>query len=165
MLQIWGIEMNAKELLSEIKENIMDYDIAHLEENVKKEDINPISKQVSTYNIENYKEILSLDIGEDSKQNIEVSDNLIKDIKDEIAKFFDGCSPESEDIFKNFITYICIYLSLIAKKPLHPVGMDFGNGKTVFKEGNNYYCDMKRELRMKSKDYYTCKYCICKEVE
>ena len=42
---------------------------------------------------------------------------------------------------------------------------DFGNGKTVFKEGNNYYCDMKRELRMKSKDYYTCKYCICKEVE
>ena len=143
--------MKAKELLSEIKENIMDYDIAHLEENVKKEGINPISKQVSTYNIENYKEILSLDIGEDSKQNIEVSDNLIKDIKDEI--------------FKNFITYICIYLSLIAKKPLHPVGMDFGNGKTVFKEGNNYYCDMKRELRMKSKDYYTCKYCICKEVE
>ena len=157
--------MKAKELLSEIKDNIKDYDIALLEENIKKDGVNPISKQVSAYNIENYKEIFSLNIEEGSNQNIEVSDKLINDIKDEIAKFFDGCSPESKDIFKNFITYICIYLSLIAKKPLHPVGMDFVNGKTVFKEGNNYYCDVKRELRMKSKDYYTCKYCICKEVE
>ena len=157
--------MKAKELLSEIKDNIKDYDIALLEENIKKDGVNPISKQVSAYNIENYKEIFSLNIEEGSNQNIEVSDKLINDIKDEIAKFFDGCSPESKDIFKNFITYICIYLSLIAKKPLHPVGMDFGNGKTVFKEGKNYYCDVKRELRMKSKDYYTCKYCICKEVE
>ena len=157
--------MKAKELLSEIKDNIKDYDIALLEENIKKDGVNPISKQVSAYNIEHYKEIFSLNIEEGSNQNIEVSDKLINDIKDEIAKFFDGCSPESKDIFKNFITYICIYLSLIAKKPLHPVGMDFGNGKTVFKEGNNYYCDVKRELRMKSKDYYTCKYCICKEVE
>ena len=155
--------MKAHELLEEIKENIKDYDIENLEERIKGDDINPISKQVSAFNVQNYKEIMSLNIDENSDENFKVSDKLIKEIKEEIAKFFDGSSPESEDIFKNFITYICIYLSLIAKKPLHPVGMDFGNGKTVFKEGNNYYCDVKRELRLKSKDYYTCKYCICKE--
>lgn len=157
--------MKTRDLIEEIKENIKDYDIEILEEKIKREDINPISKQVSTFNIQNYKEIMTLDIEDGSDEDMEISDSLIEEIKDEIAKFFDGCSPESEDIFKRFITYICIYLSLIAKKPLHPVGMDFGNGKTVFKEENNYYCDVKKELRLQSEDYYTCKYCICKEVK
>ena len=172
MLQIQGIInrvilMKARELLDEIKENIKDYDISYLEEKIKEEDINPISKQVSAFNIQNYKEIMSLNIDDD--ENTEISDKLIDDIKDEISRFFDGCSPESEDIFRKFVTYICIYLSLIAKKPLHPVGMDFRNGKTVFtKEVDgklNYYCDIRKEMKMKSKDYYTCKYCVCKEVE
>ena len=161
--------MKAHDLLEEIKENIKDYDIKILEENIKKEDINPISKQVSTFNIQNYKEIMSLNIDEDDEKNIEISDDLIEEIKIEIAKFFDGCSPESEEIFKKFITYICIYLSLIAKKPLHPVGMDFRDGKTVFTKEidgkTNYFCDIRKEMRMKSKDYFTCKFCLCKEVE
>lgn len=121
--------MKARDLLAEIKENIKDYDIEYLKEKIKEEDINPISKQVSAFNIENYYEIMSLEIDD---ENIEISDKLIEEIKEEIAKFFDGCSPESEDVFKRFITYICVYLSLIAKKPLHPVGMDFRDGKTVF---------------------------------
>ena len=89
--------------------------------------------------------------------------------KQVIAKFFDGCSPESEEIFKRFITYICVYLSLIAKKPLHPVGMDFRDGKTVFtkeEDGKiNYYCDIRKDLKNRSKDYFTCKFCLCKEVK
>ncbi|AMK16355.1 DUF2115 family protein [Methanobrevibacter olleyae] len=161
--------MKTRDLLEEIKENIKDYDIKVLEEKVKKVDINPISKQVSAYNIENYKEIISLNIDEESEENIEISDKKIYSIKKEIAKFFDGCSPESEEIFKKFIESICLYLSLIARKPLHPVGMDFSNGKTVFKEEKNnkinYYCDIKEELKMRSNEYYTCKYCICKEVK
>ena len=163
--------MKARDLLAEIKENIKDYDIKYLEERVKDEEINPISKQVSAFNIENYYEIMTLDINDDENddENDEISDRLIEEIKDEIAKFFDGCSPESEDIFKRFITYICIYLSLIAKKPLHPVGMDFRDGKTVFtkeEDGKiNYYCDIREEMKNRSKDYFTCKFCLCKEVK
>ena len=158
--------MKTRDLLTEIKENIKDYDIKILEERMKKEDINPISKQVSAFNIENYKEIMALTI--EDENNMEVPDELIEAEKEEIAKFFDGCSPESEDIFKRFVTYICIYLSLIAKRPLHPVGMDFRDGKTVFtkeEDGKiNYYCDIRKEMKMRSKDYFTCKFCVCKEV-
>ena len=161
--------MKKRDLLDEIKENIKDYDIGVLEERIRREDTNPISKQVSSFNLQNYREIMSLNIDEDSKDNTEISDKLIEGIKEEIANFFDGCSPESEEVFKKFITYICIYLRTIAKKPLHPVGMDFGNDKTVFtKETDgktNYYCDIRKEMRLQNKDYFTCKYCVCREVE
>jgi len=157
--------MKARKLLEEIKENIKDYDIGILEEKIGKDDINPISKQVSIFNIQNYNEIMALDIAEDDDENLEISDELINDIKDEINRFFDGCSPESEEIFKRFVTYICIYLSLIAKKPMHPIGMDFRDGNTVFSEEKDgktlYYCDIKQRQAEIAKDYYTCKYCIC----
>jgi uncharacterized protein (UPF0305 family) len=157
--------MKAQDLLAEIKENIKDYDIKYLEEKIKDENINQISKQVSAFNIENYNEIMKLDIDENSAENVEIGDKLIKDIKEEMARFFDGCSPESEEVFKRFVTYICIYLSLIAKKPMHPIGMDFRDGNTVFSEEKDgeilYYCDKKQRQAKISKDYYTCKYCIC----
>ena len=161
--------MKAQDLLAEIKENIKDYDIKYLEEKIKDENINQISKQVSAFNIENYNEIMKLDIDENSAENVEISDELINDIKDEMNRFFDGCSPESEDVFKRFVTYICIYLSLIAKKPMHPIGMDFRDCNTVFSEEKDgktlYYCDIKQRQAEIAKDYYTCKYCICVPTE
>ena len=155
--------MKASELLEEIKESMRNYDINHIKENLKKEDINPISKQVSSFNLKNYEEILSKNM-EDS-DDFEISDKEIEDMKNEIDLFFKGCSPESEESFKKFIESICIYLSLIAKKPLHPVGMDFRDGKTVFAEEKDgqtvYYCDIKQRQAEIAKDYYTCKYCVC----
>ena len=110
---------------------------------------------------------MELNIEEEDECNMEIDAKLVKDIKEELAKFFEGCSPESEEPFKRFITYTFIYLSLIAKRPLHPVGIDMHNGKTVFaeeKEGETiYYCDIKEEQSKIAKDYYTCKYCVCKE--
>ena len=155
--------MKASILLKEIKENMLNYNINNIKENLKKEDINPISKQVSIFNLENYEEILSKTI--DEEEDFEISDNEINEMKNEIDLFFKGCSPESEDSFKKFIESICIYLSLIAKKPLHPVGMDFRDGKTVFTEEKDgetvYYCDIKQRQAEIAKDYYTCKYCVC----
>ena len=155
--------MKASELLEEIKESMRNYDINHIKENLKKEDINPISKQVSSFNLKNYEEILSKNI-EDS-DDFEISDKEIDDMKNEIDLFFKGCSPESEESFKKFIESICIYLCLIAKKPMHPVGMDFRDGKTVFAEEKDgetvYYCDIKQRQAEIAKDYYTCKYCVC----
>ena len=155
--------MKASILLKEIKENMLNYNINNIKENLKKEDINPISKQVSIFNLENYEEILSKTI--DEEEDFEISDNEINEMKNEIDLFFKGCSPESDDSFKKFIESICIYLSLIAKKPLHPVGMDFRDGKTVFTEEKDgetvYYCDIKQRQAEIAKDYYTCKYCVC----
>ena len=155
--------MKASVLLEELKKNMKNYDIGHVKENLKKEDINPISKQVAIFNLSNYDEILSKTIDDDADWEIE--DDEINDIKNEIELFFEGCSPESEASFRKFIESICIYLSLIAKKPMHPVGMDFRDGKTVFAEEKDgktvYYCDIKQRQAEIAKDYYTCKYCVC----
>lgn len=155
--------MKASQLLNEIKENVSNYDINIIKESLKKEDINPISKQVSTYNLSNYEEILNKEIKD--IDDFEISENIVESMKNEIKLFFKGCSPESEESFKKFIESICLYLSLIAKKPLHPVGMDFGENNTVEEviDGERvYYCDIKKPLKEKTEEYYTCKYCICK---
>lgn len=155
--------MKASELLEELKENMRNYDIDHIKENLKNEEINPISKQVSIFNLKNYDEILSKNMEDD--EDFEISDEKIEEMKNEIDLFFKGCSPESDESFKKFIESICIYLSLIAKKPLHPVGMDFRDEKTVFTEEKDgktlYYCDIKQRQAEIAKDYYTCKYCVC----
>ena len=156
--------MKSSELLEEIKENVQEYDIENIKENLKEEDINPISKQVSIFNLRNYDEIMETEIS--SEEDEIINDKMVESMKNEIDLFFKGCSPESEDSFKKFIESICLYLSFIAKKPLHPVGMDFGNGNTVHEEKENgktiYYCDLKEYFRQQEKDYYTCKFCVCK---
>ena len=161
--------MKARDLLEEIKENIKDYDIAPFEERVRDENTDQTSKLRANFHIQNYTEIMELNIDEEDESNIEVDDELVNDIKDELRRFFEGCSPESEEEFKKFIIYTCIYLSLIAKRPLHPIGIDMHNGKTVFgeeKDGETvYYCDIKEEQSKIAKDYYTCQYCVCKPSE
>ena len=152
--------------MEEIKENIKDYDIGIFEERVRDENTDQTSKLRANFHIQNYTEIMELNIDEEDESNIEVDDELVNDIKDELRRFFEGCSPESEEEFKKFIIYTCIYLSLIAKRPLHPIGIDMHNGKTVFgeeKDGETvYYCDIKEEQSKIAKDYYTCQYCVCK---
>ena len=152
--------------MEEIKENIKDYDIGIFEERVRDENTDQTSKLRANFHIQNYTEIMELNIDEEDESNIEVDDELVNDIKDELRRFFEGCSPESEEEFKKFIIYTCIYLSLIAKRPLHPIGIDMHNGKTVFAKEENgeavYYCDIKEEQSKIAKDYYTCQYCVCK---
>ena len=155
--------MKASELLQEIKEDMRNFNTKQMEENLKKEDINPISKQLSKFNLENYYEIFSKNIPEE--EDFDIEDTKIAEMRNEIKLFFKGCSPESDESFKNFIESICVYLSLIAQKPLHPIGMDFRNNNTVFCEEINgetvYYCDIKQKQAEIAKDYYTCKYCVC----
>lgn len=161
--------MKVRDLLEEIKENIKDYDTEIFEKKASDENADEASKQRAIFHIQNYNEIMELNIDEEDDSNIEIDDGLVDDIKDELARFFEGCSPESEEIFKKFITYNCIYLSLIAKRPLHPIGIDMHNGKTVFAEEKDgetiYYCDIKEEQSKIAKDYYTCQYCVCKPSE
>ena len=155
--------MKASQLLEEIKEDMRNFNTEHMEENLKKEDLNPISKQLAKFNLENHHEILSKNIPEE--EDFDIEDSKIDEMRNEIKRFFKGCSPESDESFKNFIESICVYLSLIAQKPLHPIGMDFRNNNTVFSEEIDgktvYYCDIKQKQAEIAKDYYTCKYCVC----
>ena len=158
--------MKASKLLDEIKEYVSNYDISHIKEKAEKEDIDLIS-ELSRFNYNNYLEIISKRIEED--EDFDISDDEINSMKNEIELFFNGCSPESDEEFRKFIESTCLYLSLIAKRPLHPIGIDFRDGKTVFAEEKDgetiYYCDIKEEQAKIAKDYYTCQYCVCKPSE
>ena len=74
--------MKASVLLEELKESMKNYDIHHIKKNLKKEDINPISKQVALFNLKNYDEIMIKTI--DDNEDYEISDDEINDIKNEM---------------------------------------------------------------------------------
>ena len=131
--------MKASILLNEIKESIENFDTTRIEESLKKEDMNPMSRQLSIHNLETCRDI----------EACEISDDM------------------DFDEFRRFIQDICFFKSFIAKKPLHPVGMDMRDNNTVHEVEENgktvYYCDIRNSVRDDSKGYYTCNYCICKD--
>ncbi|WP_414470103.1 DUF2115 family protein [Methanobacterium sp. ACI-7] len=45
---------------------------------------------------------------------------------------------EDED-FKESLKLILLYLVFIVKKPIHPPGIQFSNGKIAYKDQNMYY--------------------------
>lgn len=172
--------MKTSELLKEIQENIKKYPIAKLEKvaddeifkklnNLKEEkQISPqeIIVQMSTFNTQNYYEILSMNPLKiaNSSEDKDIENKRIKKLKDNIDFYFEIYAPE-DNIFKEFVKNITLYLSLIAKKPLHPVGMKFPNGKGVSYEKRDngkisYYCSGKA-IFINDKNSL-CKDCIAK---
>jgi len=111
---------------------------------------------MSKYNLENFNEIMnSLFEGPD----VEIGEEDLKDFQDRIDYYFSLYAPEDEE-FKEFIKAISIYLTFIVKKPLHPPGIVFSNGKRVYKTDNAYYCTGK-SIFIKDK-LSLCKYCVCR---
>ena len=73
------------------------------------------------------------------KENDEVDEKKLEDFKKSIDHYFNLYAPGNED-FKELIKIISIYLTFIVKKPLHPPGIIFSNGTTVYQNGDSYYC-------------------------
>ena len=93
--------MKASILLNEIKESIENFDTTRIEESLKREDLNPISRQLSTHNLETCRDIEACEIGDD--MDFDVDDGEIESFKKELHNFFEGCSPESDKEFRRFI--------------------------------------------------------------
>jgi uncharacterized protein (UPF0305 family) len=60
--------------------------------------------------------------------------------------------------FKDFIKIISLYLTYIAKKPLHPTGIIFSNESKVYQKEESYYCTGKA-IFLKDK-HSLCRYCV-----
>ena len=97
---------------------------------------NSIHNTMSEYNLENFNEIINSSYeGSDD----EVDENELDDFKMCIDNYFDLYAPDDKK-FREFIKIISIYLTFIAKKPLHPPGILFSNGATVYQSENSYHC-------------------------
>ena len=146
--------MKATELLKEIKENLKDYPIEYLRNKVTDERYkDPITKKLTKYNSETWDEIYSLKISED----FEIKNKKVENLKKDIDFYFDTYAGGDEET-REFTKFISLYLALIAKKPLHPVG-DSAKDE-VFMQNNEYKC--KTRIRSIKDENTLCKYCVCK---
>ena len=148
--------MRASVLLNEIRENLKGYPIDYLKKKAN-DDRYPdsLSKRLAAYNSQAYDEISSLEIDED----FEISDKRIAAIKDDVDYYFSVNDPY-DDENREFTKYLCLYFSLIAKKPLHPVGEDAGKDQVYMQDGR-YYC--RDRIRYLNDKQSLCRHCVCKK--
>jgi uncharacterized protein (UPF0305 family) len=115
-----------------------------------------VNNKMSQYNLENFNQIInSSSVGYDE----EVDEKKLDDFNESVDHYFKLNAPGNDE-FKEFIKIISVYLTFIAKKPLHPPGIIFSNGARVFQRGNTFYCTGK-EIFLKD-NHSLCRYCICK---
>ncbi len=129
--------MKSSELFSKLKKDMEKYksNVKHDEESYNEKN-NSINQIMSRNNLKNFNEIVNSSFeGPDE----EIDEKKLKDFQGRIDHYFSLYSPGDEE-FKKFIKTISIYLTFIAKKPLHPPGIVFSNGCGVYKKDNKYYC-------------------------
>ena len=117
-----------------------------------------IQKTMSEFNLENFNRLMTSKFtGED----YEIDDRILENFKSCIDNYFKLYGPVDTE-FKEFIKIISIYLTFIEKKPLHPLGIVFEDGYTVYQSGNSYYCTGKKIFIKEDKSL--CNYCVCKDI-
>lgn len=143
--------MKASKLLEEIKENLKDFNIEYVRNKVTDDRYkDPLTKKLAKYNSEIYDEIFEIKL----KEDICISDKKVKDLKNDIDYYFSKYNPHDPE--NNKLTkYLCLYLSFIGKKPLHPIDND-----EVYKRENEFYCKSKSKY-IKERNTL-CKYCCAK---
>ena len=132
--------MKQSELLLNIRNNLKDYPIDYLRGKSSDKYPDSITKKLAIYNTKIYDEIFSLNLNNrefESEIKTETMDNISKDI-DYYFTVYDVYNEEEIEFTKN----LCLYLSLIAKKPLHPVGTN-PKKDDVFKHNEEYFCKNK----------------------
>ena len=147
--------MKATELHSQIKENLKEYPIEYLRNKVTDYRYkDPLTKSLAKYNSEAWDEIFALEIAED----YDINDGVVENIKNDIDFYFDTYAGGDEET-REFTKYISLYLALMAKRPLHPVGEDPIKDQ-VFLENGEYKC--KSRIMSIKEERSLCRYCVCK---
>ena len=127
--------------------------------NEKIDENNSITYAMSKYNLKNFNDIMNSSFEE---LDDEIHEEKLKDFQDRIDHYFSLYASDDEK-FKEFIKAISLYLTFIAKKPLHPPGIIFSNGIQVYKKQEVYFCTG-RSVFIKDK-LSLCKYCVCKQLD
>ena len=148
-------KIKSSELFLKLKQEIERY--KSLVKPKKKID-DSLQRKMSNYNLENFNRLTGTSyVGCDE----EIDTDKLKDFKHAIDHYFDLYAPYDED-FKEFIKIISLYLTFIEKKPLHPPGIVFSGGKTVYQRGKIYYCTGKKYF--KKEEESLCNFCVGLEV-
>ena len=146
--------MKATKLLSLIRKDLKNYPIEYLRNKVVDERYkDPLTKKLAKYNTCVYDEIYSCEI----KKDYEIKDQVIKNIRSDIGFYFDTYAGGDSET-KSFTENISLYLTLIAKKPLHPFSQ--AKNDDVYIENGEYYCRSRMTAIHDKRSL--CRYCVCK---
>lgn len=152
--------MKASGLLDFIKSDMeklsIDKSTIELKLHADKADRTSISFLMTKYNFDNYNEIF---LSSSTGLNFEVDDEKLKDFQHRIDHYLDLYAP-GDAALKQYIKGISLYLAFIARRPLHPPGLEFSSGSKVFEKDGLFYCSGKRVFI--KEDRSLCKYCICR---
>lgn len=149
--------MKTSKLLLKLQKNLKKYE-SKVKPNPDCLDENNRSVQclVSRYNFQNFHEILNSSLHDFSGEVDEVE---LHDLENRVDKYFDLHGPVDEE-FNEFVKLISIYLTFLSRKPLHPTGIEFSDGATVYQEGEIYYCTAKK-LHI-DEEYSLCRCCVAR---
>lgn len=92
----------------------------------------------------------------------DINTEKLEDFIFRINKYMDEYAPDQSDL-KEYIRIISIYLTFIAKEPLHPPGMFVNEKQTIFKQEGVYHCPAKSKHILE--EMSLCKYCVCRATD
>ncbi len=150
------LKIKSSKLSLKLKKDIKKYQSKVSSNELLNKENNSIFAIISAYNMDNFNEILGSFIQENDD---EINDMELEDFKMSIDHYFSIYVPDDQE-FREFIKIISLYLTYIAKKPLHPPGIVFSNGSKVYQRDGNYFCTGK-SIFIKDK-LSLCRYCIAK---
>ena len=150
------LKIKSSKLFLKLKKDIKKYQSKVSSNEVLDKENNSIVAIISAYNMDNFNEILGSVIQENDN---EIDDTDLEDFKLSIDHYFNIYAPDDQE-FREFIKIISLYLTYIAKKPLHPPGIIFSNGSKVYQRDGNYFCTGKT-IFIKD-EFSLCRYCVAK---
>lgn len=113
---------------------------------------------MSSYNAENFKRLTETPF---SGKDEEINTNELTALEESIDLYFKLYAPDNIE-FREFIKIISVYLTFLVKMPLHPPGIIFSGGDTVYENKGIYYCTGKKQF--KNEDHSLCNFCVCHEI-
>lgn len=120
--------------------------------------VDEVQETMSSYNAENFRRLTETHFsGEDE----EIDTKELTALEESIDHYFGLYAPDNIE-FREFIKIVSVYLTFIEKRPLHPPGIIFSGGDTVYENKGIYYCTGKKQF--KNEDHSLCNFCVCHEI-
>jgi uncharacterized protein (UPF0305 family) len=152
--------MNASGLLFRIRRdlrNLPEY-IARIERErqAAEKDHSGVLALLGNYNYDTYTEICHhYEVAPDFRIDL----STVEEFENALNVYLDTYAPGKTDL-KRYVSDISLYLTFIAKRPLHPPGVSFSDEIRIVKNGDYYYCSGK--TRFLDDPSSLCRYCVCR---
>jgi uncharacterized protein (UPF0305 family) len=153
-------DMKASELFSQIRGDLIEVSgyIAQIEEarRTRARDPPGTLTYLGDYNYATCTEILSRDV---ITPDFRIDRGSVEKFELALDRYLDTYAPGNKEL-KRYASSVSLYLTFIAKKPLHPPEVPFSEEICIVKNGEFYYCSGK--ARFLQDPSSLCRYCVCR---